>query len=160
MNRDEFTSLPLRIALGIIYDIARTQRLVDMPRPDVPKPPLYDGRLSRGEQGFVWMSEMTLRDLRWWRDAKQKSAADPDRAKYAEQARKSVAMLDKWIAWRADFPTELWSGKRGDDRATGAPPGRDARINPWGDNGSRKKNETKSSKQEPPPDEDDGGYGF
>lgn len=160
MNRDEFTSLPLRIALGVIYDIARTQRLVDMPMPEVPKPPLYDGRLSRGERGFVWMSEMTLCDLRWWRDAKQKSADDPQRATYADRARKAVATLDKWIAWRADFPTELWSGKRGDDRATGAAPSRDARINSWSENGSKKKSAPKDNKQESPPEEDDGGYGF
>jgi hypothetical protein len=163
VTRDQFVALPLRIALGIIYDIARTPKLVDMPCPDVPKPPLFDGRLSKGKDGFVWMSEMLLRDLEWWRDAKQKTADTPEH-KYADQARKAVATLTKWIAWRTLYPSDVWSGKRGDERVTAAPPSRDPGINAWGPRNDAKKPDTKNSKPAARP-EDDGrdegeGYGF
>jgi hypothetical protein len=130
VKRDDFVSLPLRIALGIIYDIARTPKLVDMPRPDVPKPPLYDTKLSKGGGGFVWMSEMALADLEWWRNTKQKSA--DGNGDYADRDRKSVATLEKWIAWRVCFPSDTWSGKRGEDRVSGAPPSRNPTVQPMG----------------------------
>lgn len=163
MTRDEFVSLPLRIALGIIYDIARTQRLVDMPMPDVPKPPLYDTKLSKGGGGFVWMSEMALADLEWWRNTKQKSA--DGNGDYADRDRKSVATLEKWIAWRVCFPSDTWSGKRGEDRVSGAPPSRNPTVRQWGPRSDAKKPDAKSGPRGPALTEHDAneepeGYGF
>jgi hypothetical protein len=163
VTRDEFASLPPRVALELIYDMARP-KLINVPRPDIPKPPLYDGKQSKGKDGFVWMSEMLLRDLEWWRATRQKSVEDPNRAQYAEQNAKAVATLDKWIAWRTLYPSDVWSGKRGDDRVTASPPSRDPKLQAWGPRNDAKKPDTKNSKPAARP-EDDGrdegeGYGF
>lgn len=154
MTRDEFASLPPRIALELIYDMART-KLVNVPRPEVPKPPLYDGRLSKGnEKGFVWMSEMALSDLEWWATAKEKSAAEGGR--YAEQNAKSAATLRKWIAWRMLFPFEPWSGKRGEDRVTAAMPSRSPELHAWGPRSDSKKPASQQSERRAPAPDDRG----
>lgn len=160
MTRDDFVSLPLRIALGLIYDMAE-KRLRDIPRPDVPKPPLYDGRLSR-DGGFVWMSEMDLGGLEWWAKTKQKSADGG--GQYAEKDGKIAATLRKWLDWRALFPSDCWSGRRGDDRVTAAPPGRNPRVHEWGPRtDSTKKPDAKSGSGRSaaaPPDENEGNEDF
>jgi hypothetical protein len=157
VTRDEFASLPPRIALELIYDMAKA-KLINVPRPDVPKPPLYDGRLSRGDKGFVWMSEMLLSDLEWWRTAKQKTVDEG--GKWAEQAGKAVVTLSKWIAWRSLFPSELWSGKRNDDRVTAAPPNRTPAVHDWPKKNESQKKPGPSSSRGPAPDEPEDDLGF
>ncbi len=161
MTRDEFASLPPMIALGLIYDVA-SARLREMPLPAVPRPPKYDGRVSRGEKGFTWMSEMTQRDLEWWEKAKRENAAKGDR--YAEQNLKSASALAKWIEWRRLFPNEAWSGIRGEDRVTALPPQRDPPLNDWGPRtGAAPKNQDKSGFGSPEDDgreSEEGEYGF
>jgi hypothetical protein len=128
MDRDTFTSLPLRLALGILYD-AMPKRLGEMKAPEILRPPKYDGRLSRGGKGYCWMSEMLLEDLQWWHGKKAESGASD--SQYAEKDQKTAATLAMWIAWRALFPTDIWSGTRGQDRATGKPPSKEPAMHQW-----------------------------
>jgi hypothetical protein len=130
VTKEEFASLPLQTALGLVYDMAAA-KLSPLPRPPVPRPPKYDDRMSRKKGFFVWVSEMTLDDLVWWENKKRESAASD--SPYAEKDGKLADKLAKWIEWRRLFPTEVWSGTRGDDRATAAPPSRDPKLNAWGE---------------------------
>lgn len=156
MTKEEFCSLPLSIALAALYEV-NTATLAHMTKPAVPRPPKYDDRFSRKKGHYCWMSEMTLDDLTWWRGKKAEGAAGG--GQYAEADGKAVAKLDKWIEWRRVFPSELWSGTRGDDRATGKPPSRDAELHPWGErsNGGRRPPPPDDGWKEPPADED---FGF
>jgi hypothetical protein len=128
MTRDEFTTLPPIIALGLVYDMAQA-KLEPMPRPHIDRSPKYDDRFPKKKGFYVWVSEMTLDDLQWWRAKKAESAASG--GEWAEKDAKWVAKLDKWIAWRRLFPSDVWSGTRGEDRATAAPPSREPRLNAW-----------------------------
>ena len=146
MDRDQFCSLPLPIALGLIYDMARA-KLEPMPCPRVPLPPKFDGRLSR-KNGFVWMSEMDLNSLEWWL-GKQSEAAQRD-DQYTERNRKTADTLAKWVEWRKLFPNDRWNGTRGDARVTAEGPSREPQVHDW-DN--KKKPAQRGSS--PPPAEDD-----
>jgi hypothetical protein len=144
------------IALGIIYDLARP-KLEPMPRPFVPRPPKFDDRFTRKRGQFCWVSEMTLDDIEWWRGKKAESADGG--GQYAESDRKWVAKFDKWLEWRRLFPSEVWSGTRGDDRATAAPPSREPRLYPWGER-SNGKGENKNQPETPPEDDGEESNGF
>jgi len=162
VKRDEFASLPVSIALGLIYDMARA-KLEPMPRPAVPMAPKFDGRLPR-KGGFFWLSEMLLQDLEWWHSKKQESAASG--GEWAEKDGKLAATLAKWIEWRKLFPSERWRGKRGDDWATAEAPSREPQLRQWDPKGSPKGNGAKapqgSSRRGPerPPEDEGDGYGF
>lgn len=132
MTKDEFISLPLRTALGVVYDLL-AQQIERAAKPDVARPPKYDDRFPKKKGFYVWVSEMTLEDMTWWRGRKAESAASG--GQYAEKDAKWVAKFDKWIAWRQLFPSDVWSGTRGDDRATAAPPSRDPELHAWGNDG-------------------------
>ena len=160
MTREEFATLPVQLALGLVFDMARA-RLEPMDRPAVPRPPLYDGRLSRGNKGFTYMSEMDLRSLEWWHGKKQESAdAGGD---YADKDAKTAATLATWIAWRRLFPYEVWSGKRGDERVTAAPPSPSPAMHQWEPRGGGKQSSgtRQGNRQEQAPEDDENnGYGF
>lgn len=96
--------------------------------PVVPRSPRYDGRLGR-KGGFCWMSEMTLESLIYWENAKRTSADEG--GQYADQNRRTADTLAKWIEWRSIAPDAVWSGTRGEDRATAAPPSREPKLNAW-----------------------------
>lgn len=119
MTREEFASLPPKIALELIYDMARA-KLEPLTRPDVPRAPLFDGMLFRGNKGFTWMSEMTIRDLEWWEKKKLESAESG--SQYAERDAKTARALAGFLIWRRLFPNDRWSGKRGDERVTAQAP--------------------------------------
>ena len=148
MTRDEFTSLPLRLALGVIFD-AMPKRLGEMRAPDVARAPKYDGRLSRGSKGYCWLSEMLLDDLRWWHGKKLESAESG--SEWADKDRKTADTIAKWITWRTLFPTDVWSGTRGDDRATAKPPSREPAMHQWENRGKAKTSEPTATHE----DEDD-----
>jgi hypothetical protein len=128
VTKDEFTSLPVTLALGLVYDLAAS-KLSGMPAPDVPRPPKYDGRLGRKKGLFCWMSEMTLDDLEWWHAKKSESAGGD--SQWSERDGKTAATLGRWIEWRRLFPSEQWSGLRGEDRVTAALPSRDVTLHEW-----------------------------
>jgi len=129
MNRDDFTSLPIPLALGLLWDIAQA-KLENLERPNVPRSPKYDDRFTRKKGQFCWVSEMTLDSLEFWRRKKAEGAAAG--GQYADSDGKWVAKFDKWIEWRRLFPYEEWSGTRGEDRANGAPPSKDPALHAWG----------------------------
>ncbi len=129
MTKDEFTALPAALALGVLFDIAHA-KLEQIPAPPVPRPPKYDGKLTRKKGEFCWLSEMTLEDLEWWCGKKRESAAAG--GQYADSDAKAVARLEQWINWRRLFQFAIWSGKRGDDMATAAPPSRSPQMHKWG----------------------------
>lgn len=147
MTKAEFCSLPPAMALGIVYDMAEP-KLRDMSRPRPPLPPKYDGRLGRSG-GFWWMSEMDLNSLEFW-ESKNREGADAG-GRYAEANSKAAANLAKWIEWRRLFPNECWSGTRGDDRATGAPPSREPTLRKWP---AKKGGQSNQSSGAPSPDND------
>ena len=130
MTRDEFISLPLRVALGVLYD-AMPKRLGELPAPELPRSPKYDGRIPKGEKSFVWMSEMDLPSLVWWEKKKTEAAEKGDR--FAEQNRKGAITLAKWIEWRRCFPRSPWEGTRGEERVTAQPPSKNPEQHPWQD---------------------------
>lgn len=139
MTREEWTSLPLKIALGLIYDVSTHVR--NMPMPEVPRPPRYDGRLSK-KGGYVWMSEMTLESLIWWHTKKAESAEAG--TEFSERDGKVANTLAKWIEWRSVSPAEVWSGTRGEDRATAAAPSREPELQAW-NNGGKSSDKGKSN---------------
>jgi hypothetical protein len=145
------------IALGLIYDVA-SQRLKDLPMPHVPKPPLYDGRLGKSRDGFVWMSEMLLRDLEFWEARKR--ASGESGSQYAERDAKTATTMAKWIEWRRLFPTEAWSGKRGDERATADPPNANPKINKWPERTEKPASGAQGKGRPAPANDEDDGYGF
>lgn len=150
MNKEEFTSLPVPLALGVLWDIAQP-KLEAIEMPIVPRSPKYDDRFSRKKGFFCWVSEMALDDLTWWRGKKAESAAAG--TEWAEKDAKWVAKLDKWIEWRRLFPYETWSGTRGNARATAAPPSKDAALHAWGPRGASTSAPVESSGASP---DDDG----
>lgn len=129
MNKEQFCALPVAIALGLIYDMARP-KLEPMPMPRVPLPPKYDGRLGK-TGGFVWMSEMDINSLEWWLAKKTESSLKGDQ--YAERNAKTAETLAKWVEWRKLFPNDRWNGTRGNDRVTAEPPSREPQLQQWDD---------------------------
>lgn len=162
MTREEFAALPPMLALGLIYDVA-SSRLRELPAPSVPRPPKYDDRFPKKKGFFVWVSEMTFDDLVWWRGKKAESAEGG--GEWAEKDGKWVVKLDKWIEWRRLFPSEVWFGTRGDERATAASPCREPALHAWGDRKNGSAGAKPETKRGPSPDDDgrveeEEGHGF
>lgn len=129
MTREEFSSLPLSIALGLIYDVLKS-RLEGVPKPKLPLPPKYDGRIGR-QGGFNWLSEMSLESLVWWHKEKLKGAERNDQ--HTARNKKTAENISKWIAWRRVFPTEQWMGIRGEEKAVAEFPSKKPELNKWDD---------------------------
>lgn len=158
MTKDEWLALPPLVALGVLYDIAEA-KLSATEAPPVPRPPKYDGRLSK-KGGYVWLSEMTPSDLAWWREKKRESAEGG--GQYAEKDAKTLKAIDAFLAWRTAFPYETWSGIRGEDRVNARPPSRDPAVHEWrNDGGGGQRRNTQSSKSggsRPAPRDDDNDF--
>lgn len=151
MTREEFVALPAPLALGLVYDMARA-KLEPMDAPRAARPPKYDDRFPKKKGFFVWCSELDLNSLEWWRGKKAESVAAG--TEWAEKDAKWVAKLDKWIEWRRLFPYEPWSGTRGEDRASGAPPSRDPKLYPWGERSAGGNGQRQQSKPQTSPEND------
>lgn len=158
MTKDEFCSLPVELALSIIWDVA-SQRLRDMPAPPVPRRPKYDGRLGR-DGGFVWYSELDFESLDFWQKKNAENAAQGGR--YAERNGKTARALEKWVTWRRHFPHDQWRGIRGEDKAVAALPVREPTVNKWQEKSAdgKKPNGAAERGQQPPPEEEETGYDF
>lgn len=131
MDRDEFTSLPPAIALGIVYDIAAKQ-LAGIEKPRLPGSPKFDSKLSRKGGMYVWVSEMLLDDIRYW----HKRKSEETEGKYAEKSQKQARELAFWIKWRECYPTEVWRGERNRAPAVANPPSRDPEQHAWESRGA------------------------
>jgi hypothetical protein len=128
VTKEEFCGLPLSVALGIMYDVA-PDRFAKVPKPDVARPPKFDGRVSRKGGMFTWASEMLLADLEFWQ--KRNAAGASDGSQYAEKNAKNAKMLSYWVAYRQAFPAEQWSGERNRTRVTANAPSRDPEQHAW-----------------------------
>lgn len=144
MNRDEFTSLPSSIALGILWDVAKLEdRLRDVVAPKPPRPPKYDAAIYR-KDGVQWASETDVEGLRFWRGRYLESAAKG--GEYAAKDQKRAAALDFWIAWRLVEPMTPWSGERNREQVTAKPPSGKPMVYPRdGAATSEAKTETKAA---------------
>jgi hypothetical protein len=116
MTRDEFVSLPIGVALGVLWDLAGA-KLGTMPTPDVPRPPKYDSAIYR-KDGVSWASEYDVEGLRFWH-AKKAQSSDP---KYAEKDAKAAKALSYWIAYRIADPHTPWTGERNRETITAKAP--------------------------------------
>jgi hypothetical protein len=115
VTREEYLSLPVPLQIRLLVDALDEdtfRTLLAQEKPAIPKPPRYDLAIYRSG-GNSWASEHSIEGLVWWRNRYQ-AGADGG-GQYAEQDKKRVANLDKWIAWREVFPEACWSGKRNDD---------------------------------------------
>jgi hypothetical protein len=122
MTREDFFSLPLPLQVRLLFDALdeeSSRALLAQEKPKLPLPPKYDMAIYR-QGGHTWASEHSLDGLVWWRNRYQTGAESG--GQYAEQDKKRVVNIDKWIAWRELFPTECWSGKRNDDDVVAKPP--------------------------------------
>jgi hypothetical protein len=153
VTKDEFCALPAPLALGVLFDIAHA-KLENIPAPPIPRSPKYDGKLTRKKGEFCWLSEMTIEDLEWWCNKKRESAAAG--GQYADADAKAVGRLEQWIQWRRLFPYAIWSGKRGDDMASAAPPSRSPQLHKWGPRQAQGAGPTETQTEKPPENE----YGF
>jgi hypothetical protein len=159
MNRNEFCSLPIHIALGLLYD-ANHATICTLPVPNATpatststpapsgdvRPPRFDARVPR-RGGFVYASEMLLADLEWWHTKKIEGARAG--GQYAAKDQRLADELARFIAWRRVAPAETWHGVRGQKTVTAEPPRRDPVLRSWADRAP--------AKLAPPPPA--GGYG-
>jgi hypothetical protein len=127
LTKDEFSSLPPSIALGMLYDIAKA-KLEPLKLPKVPFPPKYDGRLARKNRQFCYMSEMELESLKYWH---QIYLDKPKDSEWADKDKKTATALGYWVEWRTCFPTVAWSGERDREKVTAQPPSRDPELHAW-----------------------------
>jgi hypothetical protein len=116
MTREQFMALPQALQIRLLFDALdeeTSRALLAQEAPAIPKPPRYDMAIYRSG-GNSWASEHSLEGLIWWRNRYQQGANGG--GQYADQDKKRVGHLDKWIAWRELFPSECWGGTRGEDQ--------------------------------------------
>lgn len=138
MTREEFFSLPMVMQIRLLFDSLDEESSRALLAQEKPKPPLspkYDLAIYRAS-GIMWASETALEGLEYWRK-KYQAGADGG-GQYAEQDAKRVANLTKWIAWREVFPSECWSGKRGEDDVVAKPPSTKPLVYPKQNGGQRR----------------------
>src|SRR5512139_2773515 len=114
MNRSEFTSLPVSLALGLLWDALHTHgdpalALDDAEAPKPARPPKYDSAIYR-KDGVTYASEYDIEGLRFWHKRAAESAANG--GQYAEKDAKQAKALAYWIAYREQNPSATWTGER------------------------------------------------
>lgn len=124
MTRDELESLPLAMQVRVLLDLALEdpglrERLAIAEAPRIEFAPKYDCRIRR-KDGICWASEYDLQGLRFWLQKAEDGAASG--SQWAEKDRKQAAALTRFAAWREQNPGAQWTGVRGDDAVTAAPP--------------------------------------
>ncbi len=128
MNRDEFTQLPLAVALGLIWDVTPATNRETIIATEAPKPalsPKYDRRLYRSG-GYQWASETALDSLKWYYERAVKSAKEG--GQYAENNAKEEKALKYWLDFRMQEPTVMARTTRGDTQVLAEAPSRDPQI--------------------------------
>lgn len=126
MTKEEFTSLPPALALGLLYDAVPS--LAGVEAPTAPLPPRYDLKLPKSGR-CICASEMELASLEWYLQRSRESAESG--GPYAEKDAKRAESLERWVAWRKCEPTAQWSGTRGDIQVTADPPSREPTLRDW-----------------------------
>jgi hypothetical protein len=138
MTREQFLALPQVLQIRLLFDSLddeSTRALLDQEAPKVPLPPKYDLAIYRSG-GNMWASETALDGLEYW--AKKYKAGAEGGGQYATQDAKRLANMEKWIAWRQLFPSECWSGKRGDEDVVARPPSTRPTVYPRQGGGQRR----------------------
>lgn len=128
MNRDEFSSLSLNQALGILYDIVGA-KIQPLEAPAIARSPKFDGRISRKDRKFIWMSECNLETLKFYHKRAVESAAKP--GQYQESNAKDARSLGYWVGYRQSEPNSVWSGERQKRPTTAFPPSRNPTEHAW-----------------------------
>jgi hypothetical protein len=146
MQREQFTALPLSLALGAIYDAIPS--LASAQAPQLPRAQKYDTRLTRKGGTYCWLSEMSLESLVYWEKLKRTSAESG--GEFAEKDRKLATTLAYWVTWRQVFPNDRWHGKRGEESVTADPPSRDPALYEWGPRGGGSRHQTEREDSPPP----------
>lgn len=124
MTRDEFFALPVALQIQVLFDCLGhvPQFLAQFAMTEAPQvvwAPKYDCRIRR-KDGCSWASEHDLQGLRFWLQKAEDGAASG--SQWAEKDRKQAAALTRFAAWREQNPGAQWTGVRGDDAVTAAPP--------------------------------------
>jgi len=132
MTPDEFSSLPTSVALRILLDgSAKLQEIVAATeKPRSPMPPRFDRRLRRKGGQYVWASESSLESLTFWLGKNREGAQNG--GEYADKNAKEAEQLERWVAWRTWFPSEVWTGTRGNNEGVrAAAPSKSPRLYQW-----------------------------
>lgn len=124
MTRDEFSALPAALQVQVLLDCLEhvphfPARFAAAPTPRVEFPPKYDARIRRAG-GICWASECDLEGVNYWLKRAEEGAASG--SEFAEKDRKQAVALAKFRAWREQNPGVQWTGVRGDETVTAAPP--------------------------------------
>jgi hypothetical protein len=122
MTHEEFTRLPLALALDVLYRALGSearQSITTQDVPERPRPPKFDRAIYR-KGGVQWASETSAGSLGYWLQLAKTSAVSG--GPYAAKDAKQASALSMWLAWRVVNPTECWRGTRGDVEVTAAPP--------------------------------------
>lgn len=126
MNRSEFTSLPLSLALGLLWDAAQdadrittARYLEDAEAPKPARPPRFDSAIYRRD-GITWASEYDAEGLRYWRD--KNAAGAENGGEYAEKNAKAAKALGYFLEWREQNPSAIWTGERNREQVTAKAP--------------------------------------
>lgn len=119
MTRDELLSLPASVAIGLIWDASASlqQKLAAVEKPRGPLSPKFDRRIYR-KGGFVWASESSLESLTYWLGKKTESAKGG--GMYADKDAKDAEQLARWVTYRTWFPSDPWTGTRGNSEGVRA----------------------------------------
>ena len=126
MTREEFSSLPVGVALGILYDI-NAPALVRVLPPETARPPKYDQKIRR-KGGYQWASETDTEGIKFWLGRAAAGAEDP---KYGDKNVKQAKALKYWLVWREQNPNAVWSGERNKQYVTAAAPLERPMIHEW-----------------------------
>lgn len=149
MTKAEFLALPMVLQVRLLFEALSeetSRALLDREAPQIPKSPRYDLAIYR-QGGNSWASEHSLDGLVWWRN-RYKAGAEGG-GQYAEQDRKRVTNLDKWVEWRELFPNECWSGTRGNEDVTAKPPTTKPTVYPrQGGNGQPRQQQRQQQQQQ------------
>lgn len=122
MNRDEFSALPLKLALETLWDSlpeSCLDHIKAVPKLEPSRAPKWDTCIYR-KDGITWASEYDLEGLRFWHKRSEESAASG--GQYAEKDEKTAKALGYWITWRGENPAARWTGERNREQVTAKPP--------------------------------------
>lgn len=132
MSPDEFSSLPVSVALRVLLEGSQKLKgiVANTEKPRSPMPPRFDRRLSRKGGQYVWASESSLESLTFWLGKNREGAQNG--GEYAERNAKEAEQLERWVTWRTWFPSEIWTGTRGNNEGVrAAAPSKSPKLYQW-----------------------------
>ena len=159
MTPEDFFALPVSIQLRRLFDAYPQMAAKVMAGEPIkpPYPPKYDTRI-RVKGGYVWASECSIGELRFFKARAEK----PGDAKFADKNQKEAKALSLFATWREWFPSERWSGERNRQQVTGDAPSSKPRVYEWEPRGGEESSQRKPTTfdDDDTSGGDDGEYGF